>query len=88
MEQMGMPGVTEMLVIFLIAIPFALLGALITVIPFWKICTKAGFPGAMSLLMLVPIANIILPFYIAFAEWPALRQAWGGQGPIGPAPGR
>jgi len=24
--------------------------------------------------MLVPFANIILPFYIAFADWPALRQ--------------
>ncbi|MEN6428327.1 MAG: hypothetical protein ABFE13_23500 [Phycisphaerales bacterium] len=86
MGQMGMPGVTEMLVIFLIVIPFAILGALITVIPFWKICTKAGFPGAMSLLMLVPIANIVLPFYIAFADWPALRQTQGGQGPMGQEP--
>jgi len=48
-------------------------GALLTIIPFWKICSKAGFSGALSLLMLVPIANIILPFYIAFADWPALR---------------
>ena len=46
----------------------------LTVVPFWKICAKAGFQGALSLLMLVPIANIILPFYLAFAEWPALKQ--------------
>jgi hypothetical protein len=52
----------------------ALIGALLTVIPFWKICQKAGFPGPLSLLMLVPIANIILPFYIAFAKWPVLKQ--------------
>ncbi len=45
-----------------------IIGVLIPVIPFWKICTKAGFPGALSLLMLVPVANIILPFYIAFAD--------------------
>jgi len=82
MEHMGMPGVTEMLVIFLIVIPFAILGALITVIPFWKICAKAGFPGALSLLMLVPIANVILPFYIAFAEWPVLRQTPTDHGPL------
>ena len=50
----AIPGVLEMLVIFLVIIPFLILGALITVIPFWKICTKAGFPGALSLLMLVP----------------------------------
>jgi hypothetical protein len=70
----AMPGIAEGLVIFLIVIPLAILGVLMTVIPFWKICAKAGFPGALSLLMLVPVANIILPFYIAFADWPALRQ--------------
>ena len=53
---------------------FAVIGALITVIPFWKICAKAGFSGALSLLMLVPIANVILPFYLAFAQWPALEK--------------
>ncbi len=32
--------------------------------------------------MLVPVANIILPFYIAFADWPALRQVQAGQAPM------
>lgn len=49
------------------------LGVLLTVIPFWMICKKAGFTPALALLMLVPLANIILPFHIAFADWPALR---------------
>ncbi len=40
---------------------------------FWRICEKAGFPGALGLLMLVPIANLILVIYLAFADWPALR---------------
>lgn len=62
---------------------FVVVGVLLALIPWWKICTKAGFPGALSLLMLVPIANIILPFYIAFAAWPALRQNRGMQGPTG-----
>jgi hypothetical protein len=72
--QVGLPGAFELAVIL-----FVLMGTgvmvLLTVIPFWKICTKAGFPGPLALLMAVPVANIILPFYIAFAEWPALRQA-------------
>ena len=67
------PGIAEMVVILFI-LGFGVIGALLTVIPFWKICAKAGFPGALSLLMLVPIANIILPFYIAFAEWPVLKS--------------
>ena len=31
----------------------------------------------VTLLMLVPIANIVLPFYIAFAQWPALKGTEG-----------
>jgi len=50
--------------------------SILTVLPFWKICSRAGFPGALSLLMLVPMANMILPFYIAFARWPALPERY------------
>lgn len=76
-----MPGIFEIIVILMIVMG-ALLGGLLTVIPFWKICAKAGFPGPLALLMLVPIANFVLPFYIAFADWPALRQVRGEPGPV------
>jgi len=69
-----MPGHAELLAISMI---FTVM-VVVTVIPYWKICTKAGFPGPLALLMLVPIANIILPFYLAFAEWPSLRQSGRG----------
>ena len=68
-----MPGIFE-LIIILAVIPIVIL---LNVLPFWKICTKAGFSGALSLLILVPIANIILLFYLAFAEWPTLRGSQG-----------
>jgi hypothetical protein len=71
-----MPGGYEWIVI-LAVMPIAILLNVLIVLPFWKICTKAGFPGALSLLMIVPIANIVLPFYIAFAEWPTLRNSQG-----------
>ncbi len=58
-----------------------LVGLVITLVPFWRICTKAGFPGALSLLMLIPLGNILLPFYLAFAEWPALKRAPEKGGP-------
>lgn len=73
MESTFVPGVLEIGVILMILF-VALLGALLTVIPFWKIYSKAGFPGPLALLMLVPIANIVLPFYIAFAQWPVLKE--------------
>ncbi len=70
-----MPGGYEWIVI-LGVVPIAILvNVLLVVLPFWKICTKAGFPGPLALLMVVPFANIVLPFYIAFAEWPALRDS-------------
>jgi hypothetical protein len=62
----GTPGIFELLIILVI-------GAVI-IVPFWRIFSKAGFPGALSLLMLVPLANLIMVFVLAFAEWPALRN--------------
>lgn len=79
--QEQIPSVFGIMMAFMILL-FVALGAVITAIPFWKICAKAGFPGALSLLMLVPIANIILPFYIAFADWPALRQTQSPPDPM------
>ncbi|WZP00120.1 hypothetical protein EP7_001737 [Isosphaeraceae bacterium EP7] len=40
----------------------------------WRICEKAGFPGAMGLLSMVPVVNIGLILVLAFADWPALRH--------------
>lgn len=46
---------------------------LIIIFPFWKIFQKAGFNGALGILMIIPFVNIVMIFYLAFAEWPALR---------------
>jgi hypothetical protein len=35
---------------------------------------KAGYSWAWGLLTLVPIANIILPFALAFGDWPVNRE--------------
>jgi hypothetical protein len=52
-----------------------LLLVLAGLIPSWQICKKAGFAPALSLLMLVPVANLVLPLFLAFADWPALKKA-------------
>jgi hypothetical protein len=49
--------------------------SIIPVVAFWKICAKAGFPGALGILIIVPLANIVLVLYLAFADWPALKQS-------------
>ncbi|MBN1459125.1 MAG: hypothetical protein JXA57_06285 [Armatimonadetes bacterium] len=43
----------------------------IVVIPFWKIFQKAGFPPAFSLLMLIPVVNLVAIYFVAFASWPS-----------------
>lgn len=41
----------------------------------WRIFTKAGFSGALSLLILVPgIGALILLLLLAFGDWPALKN--------------
>lgn len=51
----------------------AIIGAVI-VLPNWKIFSKAGFSGWWSLLMIVPVINILLEYYLAFAEWPVHKD--------------
>jgi len=44
----------------------------------WRIAEQAGFQGIASLLMLIPLVNLVVMLYFAFSEWPvtrALREA-------------
>ncbi|WP_404399504.1 hypothetical protein LG288_07345 [Idiomarina seosinensis] len=45
---------------------------LLLVIPTWRICQRIGYPGPLGLLILVPIANIVLLYFIAFSRWKRL----------------
>jgi hypothetical protein len=47
---------------------------LVFIFPWWKICSKAGFPGALSLTLLIPVINLVVLYYLAFAEWPVHRE--------------
>jgi hypothetical protein len=54
-----------------------LIVGLIVVLPFWKIFAKAGFSGVLAVLMIIPIVNLFMIFFLAFAEWPALKGRTG-----------
>lgn len=47
-----------------------LLVSLVWVIPLWRIVAKAGYPGALALLGLIPGVNLILLWIFAFVRWP------------------
>lgn len=38
------------------------------------IARKAGYPGWYSLLMIVPVLNLVLIYCFAFARWPIERS--------------
>ena len=51
------------LIVFVIVIASA-------VIPMWKILPRAGLPGALAILMILPLANFALLWFVAFKKWP------------------
>ena len=57
---------------------FAVLGLAILaffIYCYWRICAKAGYSGAMSLLLLIPgLGPLILILILAFGEWPIHRN--------------
>ncbi len=61
--QMGFSG----LVMFLIM-------AVLIILPFWFIFSKAGHSKWLSLLMVVPVVNAVMLYFLAFSTWPNQRE--------------
>ncbi|MHC4498390.1 MAG: hypothetical protein ACYS21_04660 [Planctomycetota bacterium] len=56
---------------------FILVSLIITAVMVWAYCRifgKAGYPWALGLLMLVPIANRVMPLVLAFGDWPIQKE--------------
>lgn len=61
--QMGFSG----LIMFLIM-------AVLIILPFWFIFSKAGHSKWLSLLMAVPLVNFTMLYFLAFSTWPDQRD--------------
>jgi hypothetical protein len=42
-------------------------------VPYWRIVARTGHPGALALLMLVPLVNLGFIWWLAFSRWPRDR---------------
>ncbi len=60
--------------ILLSSVIFSLIAIIFFVIIYWRIFSKAGYSGAMGLLMFVPIANIVVLCILAFGNWPIYKE--------------
>lgn len=50
----------------------ALIGLSLLIIPLWRICARAGFHPALSLLAAIPfIGLVVVSAILAFGDWPA-----------------
>ncbi len=58
-------------------IVMCLIMGIVAVVAFWRICAKACFPGWFGVGVLIPMVNILLVLYLAFAEWPLDRKLSG-----------
>jgi hypothetical protein len=68
MGNLGMPELVLILTVI------GIVGTVFVVVPYWFIFRKAGFHPALSLLMIIPFAGIIMRFFLAFADWPSLKK--------------
>jgi hypothetical protein len=64
-------GATE-IVLILIFVLIALV--IFRLVPFWQIFKKAGFNPLLSLLMVVPLAHLVMTYYLAFSKWPNVKE--------------
>ena len=53
---------------------FVVLYLFIVVFPIWKIITRMGFSGWLSLLSLVPVLNLVMLWVLALSTWPVENQ--------------
>jgi hypothetical protein len=67
---MGNIGLPEVLLILVIVVAGF---AVILLVPYWRIFGKAGFSPALSLLMVIPVVNICMLYFLAFSDWPSLK---------------
>src|SRR5690242_19674616 len=59
-----------------------------TLFIYYKIASKAGYPGWYAFLMLIPCANLVFLIMFAFQEWPIERELkqWRASGGGGAYP--
>ncbi|MGH9586385.1 MAG: hypothetical protein ACRD3F_05500 [Acidobacteriaceae bacterium] len=56
------------IVLLLMPIVFLVFMAIL-VLPYWFIWKKAGFSPWLSLLMFIPLVNLVMLYVLAFSQW-------------------
>ena len=73
-QVMAALGPMAVLIIVILALTFSLIVVIVKAVIYCKIFSKAGYHWALGLLVLVPLLNIVMPFVLAFGQWPILTE--------------
>ena len=46
----------------------------LAIVVWWLIFHKAGYSGALGLLMFVPVVNVVMLLILAFGRWPVRQE--------------
>jgi hypothetical protein len=68
--MMGSIGLPELFVVLAISTI-----SMIVIWPAGRICRRTGFSPWLGVLAVVPVANLLLLWFIALARWPAAKSA-------------
>lgn len=54
---------------------WGLIFLVLLIVPLWRICGRAGFSPALSLLLIIPVLGfLIVAAVLGFAQWPSLKN--------------
>lgn len=48
--------------------------AILFIVIWWRILKKVGWPSPLAFLMMIPLANTIVPICLAFSKWPVHQE--------------
>lgn len=63
LNNIGLPGL------------ILILYGMLIVVPFFQLWKRTGHNGWISLLMLVPMVNLVMLYVLAFKKWPAIDHS-------------
>ena len=65
--SIGMPELVVLLVVGVVS-------AVVVIWPAARICAKAGYSPWLGIAAVIPVANVVLLWFLAWAEWPERRN--------------
>lgn len=48
--------------------------ALLALVPLWRIFSRMGLPGYVSVLLFLPFFNLVVLWAVSFMDWPGVEK--------------